>query len=343
MEMLSTTVHDESVIIDGLFCHLERPINPTAETPDLMLDHIQKSGVTAFSHSLIADSFPVEMPEALTHLYDAALMIDSMSHRMMQIRTVDDLLTAKRDGKIGVIFSTQGLNCVGNDLRNVWILASLGVRIMQLTYNEHNALGSGCMEKNDQGLTRSGEQVIDTMKRCGVVLDLSHVGRRTTLDALSYAKDPVIFSHVGVRAFNTHPRNIDDEQIRAVAETGGVVGLCPHSIFVERERGVRPTIDDFIDQITYVAELVGIDHVGIGTDNFSHDNFYSELGRRSFEQVFPTFFAGYGPTEKHVIGFNDWPDWPNLTDNLLRRGFSEEDVKKILGGNFMKVFGQVWK
>lgn len=343
MTTTPASVHEESIIVDGLFCHMDDPIPPTPEAPGLMLEHILASGVTAFNNTVLADPYPLSMEDALVILHDQALMADSMSDQMLQVRTVEDIYTAKSSGRVGVIVGMQGLAPVGADARNVWVLHSLGVRIMQLTYNEHNALGSGCMEPNDQGLTRAGQQVIDAMRRVGVVLDLSHVGLRTSMDALAYAQQPVIFSHVGVQALCDHPRNINDDQIKASAESGGLIGLCPHSIFVEKERGKRPTINDYIDHIEYIAELVGIDHVGIGTDNFSYDTFYTQLGRRSFEGVFPTFFGGYGPEEKHAEGFSKWSEWPSLTEALLARGFSVEDTQKILGQNFMRVFENVWK
>jgi membrane dipeptidase len=343
MSVDASQVHRESIVIDGLFCKMNVPITPTAEIPDMMLGHIKASGVTAFCNSIIADSFPVSTEEALMKLYAFNLMGDVFANELKIVKSIDDLNGAKQAGIPGMILTTQGLACLGTNTRYVWILRELGIRMMQLTYNEHNALGSGCMEPNDQGLTRFGQQVIDQMNAVGVVVDLSHVGERTSLDALKYATLPPVFSHSGVKKFNPHPRNLTDEQIKLTAEKGGMIGLCPHSVFTERERGRRPTIDEFIDNIAYIADLTGIDHVGIGTDNFQYDNFYCRLGRSEFERTFPTFFGGYKLEDKHAEGFGSWAEWPNLTANLLRRGFSAEETSKILGGNFARVFEQVWR
>lgn len=335
-------VHADSIVIDGLFCHLDEPIPPTGDVPGMMFEHLIAGGVTAFSNSAIPDSFPYTMDGAIEVLYDTNLIYDAFPDQVIPVLTSADIKLAKETGRVGMIISTQGLNCIGEDTRNLWVLYKLGVRIMQLTYNEHNALGSGCMEPNDQGLTRRGQQAIEQLGILGAVLDLSHVGARTSMDAIKYAKRPPIYSHVAVKHFKDHPRAVSDDHIRAMADKGGVIGLCPHSIFIERAPGKRPTIDDYIDQMEYVTELVGIDYVGIGTDNFQTDNYFAELGRSSFKRTLPTFFGGYTAEQKHAEGFSKWSEWPNLTKHLLERGFSAEDASKILGGNFMRVFAEVW-
>lgn len=336
-------VHADSIIIDGLFCKLYSPIPPQGGIEDLMFDHILASGVTAFCDSIVADAFPQSMPEAMMNLYQEHAIVDAFPEKALVVRGVEDIVEAKRTGRVGVVLSTQGLACIGEDTRNLWVLHSLGVRIMQITYNERNAIGCGCMEPNDTGLTRVGQKVVEEMNRLGAVVDLAHVGQRTALEAARHSKAPVIVSHAGVKKLNPHRRNVTDELIDVVAATGGVIGLCPHSIMVEKERGVWPTVDDFIDHIAYVAERAGIDHAAIGTDNFQYDTHYVRVSRAGFERTFPGFFGGYPEDQKHTKGFSKWSDWPNMTDSLLRRGFSVEDTRKVLGGNFMRVFGEVWR
>ncbi len=343
--MDAATIHRESIIIDGLFFQIGTPIPPDLGTDasDLMLDHISASGVTAFNHSVIFDASPMDADEALMSIHQITGIFDAFSDRIAPVRSVDDLHAIKKAGKVGMILGTQGLACLGTNMRYIWVLHQLGIRIMQLTYNERNALGSGCMEPTDDGLTRFGQQAIEEMNRLGIVLDLSHGGHRTSLEAIEHSIKSSTFTHVGVRALREHPRNVTDEQIRAVAKSGGVVGLCPHSIMVEKERGKHPTVDDYLDHIDYVVQLVGIDHAGVGTDNFQYDTFYSRWRRTLFEQTFPTFFGGYGMHQKHAEGFRTWSDWPNLTAKLLERGYNEDEVQKILGGNFARVFREVWQ
>lgn len=335
-------LHRDAIIIDGLFCKTHTPIPPTDEVDDLMLGHILASGVTAFSNSVVADSYPQSLTAAVNSLYNEQLMVDAFPDKALIVRSAADIRTAKETNRVGVILSTQGLHAMGVDTRNLWVLHRLDVRIMQLTYNERNALGCGCREPNDTGLTRVGQKAVEELNRLGVVIDLSHAGDRTALDTAVHSSAPVIVSHASVRRLNPHPRNLTDELIRAVAERNGVVGLCPHSIFVEKERGQRPSIDDFIDHISYVAELVGIDHVGIGTDNFQYESHYTHVGRSSFERTYPGFFGGYGTTEKHASGFSKWSDWPNLTSALLARGFGPDETRKVLGENFLRVFEGIW-
>lgn len=335
-------IHRDAVIIDGLFCKLYSPIPPTDTVDDLMLDHILASGVTAFSDSIIADGYPTTMQEAMMRLYEEQAVVEAFPEKALVVRGVSDIHEAKRSGRVGVILSAQGLACIGEDTRNLWVLKNLDVKIMQITYNERNAIGCGCREPNDTGLTRVGQKVVEEMNRLGLVVDLSHVGERTAMDAVKHSKAPVIVSHAGVRALNPHVRNVKDELIDAVAATGGVIGLCPHSIMVEKERGVWPSVDDYIDQIQYVVDRVGIDHAGIGTDNFQYDTHYTRISRSGFERTYPGFFGGYPEDQKHARGFSRWSDWPNLTEALLRRGFDQTGVEKVLGGNFLRVFGQVW-
>lgn len=335
-------IHQSSIVIDGLFCNLHSAIPPTEDVPDMMFGHIVSSGVTAFCDSLIADYYPFSMEQAMTRLYEEHALIEAFPQKALIVRGVDDIRNAKASGRVGVILTTQGLACIGTDTRNLWILHQLGVRVMQITYNESCHIGCGCMEPVDTGLTRMGQKTIEEMNRLGVVVDLAHVGERTSGEAAKHSKQPVVVSHAAIRSLNQHPRNLSDDLIRLVADTNGVVGLCPHSVFIERERGKRPSINDFLDHIDYVVNLVGADHVAIGTDNFHYETYVAQAYRSIFERTFPGFFGGYGNEEKHVNGFSKWSDWPNLTSSLLQKGYPSESVRKILGGNFMRVFSEVW-
>jgi membrane dipeptidase len=339
----NAAIHRDALIIDGLFCKLYAPIPPTDTVQDLMFDHILASGVTAFSDSIVADGYPTSMQDAMMRLYEEHAVVEAFPEKALVVRGVDDIYEAKRSGRVGIILSTQGLACIGEDTRNLWVLKNLDVKIAQITYNERSAIGCGCREPNDTGLTRVGQKTVEEMNRLGIVVDLSHVGERTAMDAAKHSKAPVVVSHAGVRALNPHVRNVKDELIDAVAATGGVIGLCPHSIMVEKERGSWPNVDDFIDHIQYVVDRVGIDHAGIGTDNFQYDTHYTRVSRAGFERTYPGFFGGYPEEQKHAQGFSKWSDWPNMTESLLRRGFSRQDTEKVLGGNFLRVFSEVWQ
>src|SRR5690606_15081255 len=156
----------------------------------------------------------------------------------------------------------------------------------------------------------------------------------TSLEAMQESDDPVVFSHSGVKGLVDHPRNLSDEQVRAVAASGGVVGLCPHSIMCQRGDG-RPTLDDYIDQLAYVGDLVGIEHVAVGTDRFMHQTLAYRLIRTAYERTVRGFFGQFDGDSKHVEGFNGLEEWPNLTRRLIERGFHHDDIEAILGLNFL--------
>jgi membrane dipeptidase len=335
----ATRLHSDAIVVDGLYHTLLNDPPPGG-------DHIQQligAGVTAVNLTIIDDVYPTgTIRDALARIYDHLVLFDVHPELLVHVLRAEDLARAKRDGKLGIIFGTQGSAQLEHDIRWATILHRLGVRILQITYNEHTAAGSGCLEPRDDGLTRFGAQLIGELNRLGVTVDVSHVGLRTSLDAIAASAEAVVFSHSGVKALVDNPRNLTDEQIKAAAATGGLVGLCPHSIMCSRD-GSRPTVGNYIDQIQYVAGLVGIDHVGIGTDRFMTDTLYYRTLRTTFERSVRGFFGGFDVTEKHVEGFNRLGEWPNLTAELLRRGFGPADVMKVLGQNWLRVFTKTWK
>src|SRR5699024_9235401 len=277
-------------------------------------------------------------------VYNFWLLEETFSERVLIVHNYGDLVKAKKENKLGIILSLQGADSIEHDLRYVTLLHKLGVRIIQITYNQRNNLGDGVFEPNDLGLTRFGQQAIYEMNRLGIVVDLSHVGHKTSLDAIETSTDPVIFSHSNVKKLCDNPRNLSDEQIKAATEKGGIIGLCPHSVFCIKDNSSRPTVDDFIDHIEYVMNLTGKDdHVGIGTDRWMRPTMGYEIVRKEFEQTLPGFFGSFSGNEKQVKGFNYYDEWENLIETLLKRNFTNNQISKILGGNLSRLFQQIWK
>src|SRR5690606_12762859 len=226
------------------------------------------------------------------------------------------------------------------DIDLIQIAYLCGLRIMQPTYNEENALGYGCLE-NDQGLKAFGRICVREFNRLGMVPDLSHVGQRTALDVIEASETVSIISHGNPRALNDNPRCISDDVIRAIAGVGGVMGISTYSSFCETTFGVRPTLKDVLDHISYVAELVGVDHVGLGTDKFEGRTELSFL--RAMVRKYPEVLRDYmDATSRHAEGLTSSRDLPKITQGLIDRGFSDEEILKILGGNFMRVFKEVF-
>jgi membrane dipeptidase len=213
---------------------------------------------------------------------------------------------------------------------------------VQLTYNELNALGAGCTERVDSGLSDFGVEVVQRMNDLGMLVDLSHCGVRTTLDAIEVSKKPVLFSHTNCRALNDNMRCKTDEQIRKLAAKGGVMGVTTVNFFVSNK--ARSTLDDFIAHIEHVTRLVGIDHVGIGSD--------SAIG--GWRQSYPTekaFWDFHGQFKFKPGADVRWPPFIEEIDvpekfhlirrRLAQRGFSPADLAKILGGNFLRVYREI--
>jgi membrane dipeptidase len=255
------------------------------------------------------------------------------------VSRASDVERAKREGKLGVTFHFQDSLPLDRNLGLVEVYQRLGVRMIQLCYNQKNFVGDGCSERTDAGLSDFGVRLIGEMERVGIVVDLSHTGYRTTMDALEIAERPLVFSHSNVRKLCENRRNIWDDQIKAVAAKRGVVGINGFPAFVKK--GAQPTIADFIDHIDYVANLVDVDHVGLALD------YYGQGTPADYAEAIKSgrWRADEYPPPPHIYprGIEDARGFPNITRELLRRGYKDEEVLKVLGGNWLRVFREVWR
>ncbi len=269
-------------------------------------------------------------------------VLEKHSDKVMLVTGSRDIEKAKKEKKFGVIMGSQNADMLGNDLSLLPVFKKLGFRIIQPNYYGQNLFGEGCAERTNGGLSNLGMGLIEEMNRLGLLIDVSHCGDQVVMDAIKYSKDPIIFSHVSVRGIVNHIRNKTDEQISALVKKGGVICLSPYSIFCMKTRGVRPTFEDYFDTIDYAVKLVGPDHIGIGLDiqPFQLREEYEEHVRS-----IPNILLGIDFSEKHMFsdkdGYQDIGKWTTITKGLLSRGYSDEDVKKILGLNFLRLFKQV--
>jgi membrane dipeptidase len=256
--------------------------------------------------------------------------------RYVLATTADAVLDAKRDGKTAVAFNFQGSDSLEGNVDLVEVYYQLGVRQMLLCYNVRNAAGSGCHEANDDGLSAFGKAVIAQMNALGMVVDASHTGRRTVKDIFEVSNGPVVFSHSNPSGLQAHPRNIDDDQMRACAETGGVIGVVGFDGFLP---GRQARLSGLADVIDYAVEVAGVDHVGLGLDwIYCEDMFRQALAANT--TAFPSGKSGDYATASEFLGPSVLPQ---LTAELVGRGYDVPSIRKILGENWLRVARQVWK
>ena len=276
-------------------------------------------------------------------LHNLAVMTRVLDHRhdlLAKVLCAGDMDAAKASGRIGVILNFQDLTPIGERLELIEQFYLFGVRIMQLTLNNRNRIGTGCTEASDEGLTEFGRQVVDRLNDQGVVVDVSHCGPRTSMDAALASRSPIMATHTFARALSDHDRAKDDDFMKTVADRGGYLGVLALAGFLTDKP--QTTLDDWLNHVDYMVNLAGVDHVGIGTDYFGHSlppavsdkisEFMDALGFR------PEHKAGFS---ERVVGFETYENFPHLVEGLASRGYGDEDMAKLIGGNFRRVFAQV--
>jgi membrane dipeptidase len=251
----------------------------------------------------------------------------------VQVEGVDDVRRAQREGKLAVSFDLEGMDALNGDVGMVDVYYQLGVRQMLFAYNRNNKAGGGCHDE-DIPLTPFGRDVIREMNRVGMLVDCSHSAYRTTMEAMEVSTAPVVFSHSNARRLCDHERNIWDDQIKGCAATGGVIAVTGVGRFLGPK---GPVVEHLVEHIDHMVELVGPEHVGLGMDSVleqrpPHQPF---RGNRTYwpERQYPDSGSGYVDPEA----------WPRVTQALLDRGYGDAAVRGILGENFLRVAGRVWK
>ena len=328
------TLHRDAIVIDA--------VCPLVKQPGAFVDWYVEGGCTAIAPTVAA------WEDATFAIRNIGAWLDFIARRddLRLIRFAADIEAAKAAGQLGIVLHFQGTDPIGDDLNLVTLYKALGVGVMQLAYNVRNRIGDGAQERSDSGLSRFG---MDFVKRCNrdrVIVDCSHTGYRTTMEAIALSERPVIFSHANPRAVHPSPRNITDEQIKAVAETGGTVGVVGFPGFVSTS--ARPTLAQFIAHIDHIAGLVGIDHVSLGIDYFAgqHPVMDDAAARKRYESLVAAGLwepDGYPPPPYYYPEGIETPrTLQNLTAGLAAHGYGEADIRKVLGGNLMRVYRAVW-
>lgn len=266
----------------------------------------------------------------------------------MPVLKAEDIRTAKRDGKVGVVLGWQNSSAIEDQIPFLSLFHDVGVRIVQLTYNTQNFVGAGCYEERDSGLTGFGREVVDELNRLRMLIDLSHVGPQTSEDAIAYSKAPVCYSHVASRALKDHPRNKSDEQLRRIADKGGFVGVTFFTTFLRR--GADATLEDFLEVAEHVIDVVGEENVGFGTDCRKRYDNWSPYWEDS-DPADPPYWTndkGYARElvrfigQRRPHGFTDYGSYPNMTACMEARGWTETRIRRVMGENWVRFLGDVW-
>ena len=325
-----------SIVIDGL--------NVSNWDSPAVYESLSAGGVTAINATIATwDNFL----ETMNHVTRWMRRFRERAGTLTQVKSAEDIRQAKRDGKVGVIFGFQNASPIENDLDRLALFHALGVRIIQVTYHEANLLGSGCYERYDYGLTNFGVDAVREMNRLGILMDLSHVGVKTTMETIELSERPVAITHANAKSYHDMPRNKELDAVKLLAEKGGVIGsTCITSML---RTGFDSTIEDYVDAIEHLVEQVGIDHVGIGTD-YTQDQSVAWWQYISAQQgtSFPLKAIAdappidYATVNYYPVGLDTPDKLPNLAGPLLARGYTPEDVAKLLGGNWLRLFGEVW-
>jgi len=295
------------------------------------------SGITGFHHSVSVD-YPGAKLQALDFLASYQGWIGRQADYFTLVGTAADIDHAKAEGKAAIIMGLQNADQfeTADDVKYFY---RLGLRCAQLTYNNQNMIGSGSTDRIDGGVSDFGEEIIKAMNKTGMLVDTSHSGERTTLDAIALSAKPIAVTHSNCKALNPHPRNKSDEVIRKLAAKGGVMGITGVRMFV---KATDPTtVADMADHIDHVVRLVGIEYVGIGSD--ADLNGYDDMPADQYKQLKAGYKASYAFRDKiDIDGFDHPLKIFDLTEELIRRGYSNANISLILGGNFRLLLGATW-
>lgn len=298
-------------------------------------ESVQQIGVTGLFEAVpnLAEDFDQSM-----RLLGKYKSIIASKPGLINATKAEDIRRAKREGKQAVLYQLEPQTC-GRKLERIEIAYGLGIRMMLLTFNTKNYLGDGCAERTNGGLSYLGIEVVQRLNDIGILIDLSHCGIQTSLDACKYSKAPVLFNHTGARALNPSCKRLrTDEEIRAVANTGGLVGISaiPNQLSRNPEQGIQ----DMLNHIDYVVKLVGVDHVAIGLDNVFGDQVAHHRALSKSREV-DLERSGIVLAADYMYGIESPAEWRNIVRGLVSRGYSDEDIAEIVGGNALRVIEQV--
>lgn len=323
-------MYQQRIVIDGLqYCNWNREYFQT----------LKASGITAVHATLV---YHENARETLTRFAEWNALFEKNSDLIMPVHSAADIEQAKTLGKVGVLLGAQNCSPIEDEIGLVSVMRQQGLLIMQLTYNNQSLLATGCYEQNDTGITRFGRQVISEMNRVGMIIDMSHSAQRSTLEAIDLSSRPICISHANPTFAHQALRNKSDHVIKALTNRGGLIGFSLYPFHLPN--GSQCSLEDFCAMVANTADMVGVDHLGIGSDLCLNQPQsvleWMRNGRWSKSMDF-----GEGSPSN-----SGWPDalpWfcgsagmENIYNGLIRHGFSEAETGQILGENWLHFLKQ---
>jgi membrane dipeptidase len=331
-------LYQNAIVIDSLcapFAELDAP--PTAET----LGAVRQSGITAINFTVSQPTFEA----TVRGIGVVEMLVEQHPQAFLIVRRHADIARAKRESKIGIIPGFQDTAFLEEDPERIDMFRQLGVRMMQLTYNNRSLFGDGCLEPGNAGLSKAGIAAVKRMNDLGVAIDLSHSGYRTTSEGIAASTKPVLITHSGCAAVYAHPRNKPDELLKSLADHGGYFGvyLMPYVV----ASPTVPTREHVLDHVTHAINVCGADHVGIGSDGSIQQTVLTPEQKAAFDQdIAHRKKLGIGAPGEDRYPYVPDLNGPNHMEiialELAKRGQSAAVIEKVLGSNFQRVIGEIW-
>jgi membrane dipeptidase len=334
--------YHDALVVDFLASpgYFNYPEDPPLDAA--MVGNATGSGITAVNLTVSRGDFATTARRIASWLAN----IEHFPDAFRQVRTVPQLRDAKATGRVGIVFGFQDTTPYGTDLTAIDAFHDFGVRVVQLTYNVRNLVGDGCLEPGNAGLSTFGHAVVERLNELGTIVDLSHCGKRTTAEGIRASRAPVGITHSGANAVAPHPRSKDDEELRAMADGGGVIGIYLMPFLTP---GRVPTTEDVMAHIEHALNVCGEDHVGIGSDLSitpidGSDEYWSKHREFVARRIAQSIAA---PAEDPDVLFtvpelNSQRRMDMIADALGKRGHPDRVIEKVIGGNWVRLFGEVW-
>lgn len=319
---------DKPMIIDGLqYCNWSREI----------FQQMREGGVDCVH---VTVSYWENFRETVANISRWHRLFEQYADLIRPVKTAADVRSAQTEGRTGIVFGFQNCSPIDDDIGLVQVLHELGGRFMQLSYNNQSLLATGCYEAEDPGITRMGKEVIKEMNRVGMVIDMSHSAERSTLEAIALSQRPIAITHANPAFWFPALRNKSDTVLRALASSGGMLGfsLYPHHL----KDNSQCRLEDFCTMVAQAADLMGISHIGIGSDlcQDQPDSVVEWMRNGRWTRT-----VDYGEGSQGNAGFPPQPEWfrnnrdfPTLADGLVRVGFTQTEIERILGQNWLDFF-----